>query len=251
MLRLSFFFKLGIAVANTLFSYWGEMGSVTRTGIPLNFQWQTQHIHHVSGLFGTIKEFHPGGWMSLLWWAWIKPRSYLNIRGVCSSVLIIGQLQLFLWSCCWQHLSNLTLCGLLEHSLLTPTQRRDFKTFPLKFIQSKQIFFSSEKHCTKHIFLHQFMLKFPHVHFRTPVRAQGLNPVKALNLIFVLYERVCYRFAWLQVLILIFHMVFYDPYKWLHTQKAKFMQIVAAAWWPELQTQRHCLILPKELHLPR
>lgn len=163
------------------------MDPLTRTGIPLRFLWQTQHIHHMSGLFGTIEEFHPDLWISLLLWVWIKSLKLLEHRFFCSSELIIGQLQLFLWSCCWQHLSNLTLCGLLEHSLLTPTQRRYFKKFPLKFIQSKHFFFLSEKYCTKQIFLHQFMLKFPCMHSGTLILVQGLNPLKALNFTFVLY----------------------------------------------------------------
>lgn len=127
---------LGITVANALFSPLGRArpGEQSLLG-------QTQPIHHMAELLG-MKESFPLMAECLYFCGFeSNPRSYLNTGGFCSSVLIIGQLQLFLWSCCWQHLSNLTRCGFLEHSLLTPTQRRYFKKFPLKFIQSKQIFF--------------------------------------------------------------------------------------------------------------
>lgn len=65
-----------------------------------------------------------------------------------------------MWLCCWQRQPNLTLCGLLEHSLLTPTRKIYSKKFSLKFGQNKQLPLFPENYCLKHFLVCQLLLKF-------------------------------------------------------------------------------------------
>lgn len=66
-----------------------------------------------------------------------------------------------MWLCCWEHQPNLTLCGLLEHSLLTPTHK---KYIPRNSLWSlgkiNNYHFFPENYRLKHFLVCQLLLKF-------------------------------------------------------------------------------------------